>query len=166
MYGIMSNQIRQITGSVFAKIDRPGDFGGQMLTIESWVGLYVGNLASTDQSARVDQILIGARAQAQVPVIQSQPQPTVQTKEIQATIGYVYPPITIGLLPDPQSLREFLNPGIHYFSMMKKALDSKVAGERIVFTKDGLMAVTTKRQAAIRIFNVISALILLGPRDA
>jgi len=163
MYGIIANQIRQITTSLFTKIERVGPAGGQILTSESWVGLFTGNIAKTDPVAMVDQILASAKAHAaQVSITQSQPQPPAEVQAIQAAIGYVYPPITIGSLPEPQTLREFLNPGIHYFSMMKKALDGKVGSERIVFTRDGLMAATTtKKPIAVRIFNVISALMLL-----
>jgi len=110
----------------------------------------------------VDQIMAGASAQAQAIVAPTQSQSTTPMPEIHVTVGTVYPPITVGSLPDPRSLREFLNPGMRFFSMMQKALASKIGGEDIVITKDGLMTVTTtKKQTAVRIFNIISALILL-----
>ncbi len=162
MYGVIANQLRQITASVFTNIGGPGPAGGQILTNESWAGLFIGNIAKTNPSVMVEQILTAARMQAQPTVEQAPSQPPAEVQEIHATIGYLYPPITIGSMPEPQSLREFLNPGIHFFSMMKTVVEGTVGGEHIVFTKDGLMAVTTiKKQVAVRIFNIVSALILL-----
>ncbi len=161
MYGIMFNQIRQISSTTFSKVQRPTAFGGTMLTIESWASLFAGNVAETDQSATVDRILEAARTRAQSALLQPRLQPPTPVKEIEATIGYFYPPITVGPLPEPKSLREFLH-GTQNFLLMKKALEGNVGNERIVFTKGGLMAVTTsKKPLAIRIFNVISALTLL-----
>ena len=66
----------------------------------------------------------------------------------------------VGSPLQPKNLREFLS-GMHFF-LTQKGFEGKVGGERIVFTKDGLMAVTTNnKHLAIRIFNVVSALALL-----
>jgi len=162
MYGIMSNQIRQINSTVFSNVQRPMSFGGTTLTMESWVALFAGNIAETDPLASIDRILDAAKVQAQSALSLPEPQsPSLSPKEIQATIGYFYPPITVGTLPEPKNLREFVF-GAPSFLLMNKALQGKVGSEQIVFTKDGLMAVTTnKKPLAIRIFNTISALTLL-----
>lgn len=166
MYGIMFAQIRQISASLFTNIQRPMPLGGQMLTSQSWVSLFAGNIAQTDQKGTIEKMFASLKAQAAAAALQPTPNiqpPTslVPFNEIQATVAFVYPPITVGKLPEPHSLGDYVR-GFPFFDLMKKALECKLGNERIVFTKDGLMAITTSnKHLAIRTFNVISAVMLL-----
>ena len=160
MYNTMVNDVRTIANSVFARVDRPKDHGGTMLTRESWVGLFAGNIAETDPTERVKGIISNVILQAQISNVQP-PVPAAPEQQIEATVGYVFPPITIGLPPEPKSLKEYLY-GIQFSWMLNKAIECKVGSDRLVFSKDGLMALTTKnKHIAIRVFNIISALLLL-----
>ncbi len=168
MLGILASDIPWISSTVFDKLERPSPLGGQAISLECWVGLFAGNINQCNQESMITEILKGAKSRVATAVKPIETRSQVASEEVDVTVGYFYPPIVVGEIPEPRTVRQYLARGRLIFTMgMRKVIEGTVGNYHLPLTKDGMMAVTTTNTSlAVRIFNLVLGLALLDGFDA
>jgi hypothetical protein len=157
--GILIDFIESIKNSIFNKLVPPQRLGGRILSNEAFTWVYAGNMAESDQSELIHEVIKEAKRQPQPTVSE---QPAAQgVSLIPGTMTFFYPPVIIGAPPRPASFRQFVS-GFYRLTLSQKALQASFGKYHVTVSKDGCIAVTTNKDTALRIFNAIFGTALLA----
>ena len=160
---ILEQHLEYVRNSVLLNPRKPAKLQGHRVSNECSAWLIAGNIADLDQVQIVNFAINQAKSQAAMEAAPATPATSIQESPRPAgTATYFYPPITIGPVPKPDSFKELLNESFMR-ALSEKAFDAKFGDFQIIFTKDGLMALTEARKdVSVRIFNTIFGVSLLN----
>lgn len=159
---VVAGQMRTIENSVFQKVQRPMEFGGQIASWESFAHLYAGNIADTSSEDIVSSIVKRVKSEEEKsrtqPTQPAEPQETPpQDKRLKAHTTFFCPPFIIGPIPKPQGFKEILS-DVHLRRYEERVVTSRIGGFQVSVHKDWQIIVTAdKKDHATRILNAIFA---------
>jgi hypothetical protein len=159
-------------------MERPAVLEGQGLNPELWALLIAGNIAELEPKSIFEHALDYARHAPEInqtsvirlPVeagAAASPGPAVvpvqHRPQLQCTTTHFYPPILVGELPKPTIKELFTESRLRMRAKLREvAFETSFAGYKVMFSRNGLMCVTTQdKEIALRIFNLIFGAALL-----
>lgn len=130
---------------------------GQVLPSGSFAWVYLGNIADSDPSIIIRQILDGAKGRPQT----SKPSPAVAESPAQVppvlnvALAFFFPPIAVGEIPRPASYTEFASKS-YLSGYGQTVFDGKLGEHRVTIRRDGLVTLACEnREEARGLLNLL-----------